>query len=69
MARHKRFCDGAGFTQHCWECKHATKWHKVNTIDGHEANCEVYGIKIGKFDSPNNGCSKARDCYDYESEV
>lgn len=68
MAKHKRFCDNAGFTRHCWECKHATNWRKVNSIDGNEADCEVYGITVGRYDSPNNGCSKARNCYDYKED-
>lgn len=62
MAKHKRFCDNAGFTYHCWECKHAVGWHKVNTIDGNEAICDLSGGKVGKYDSPNNGCCHLPYC-------
>lgn len=53
----RRFSDNAGYTRHCWECRHAKGWRSVNTIDGHEARCELTGAKIGKYDSPNNPCS------------
>lgn len=66
MAKHKRFCDGAGFTRHCWECKHATGWRKADTIDGHEADCKLCGILVGKFDSPNNGCCHLPSACDYD---
>lgn len=66
MSNHRRFCDGAGYTRHCWECRHATGWHKVDTIDGRSATCEVTGLAVGKYDSPNNpSCDLPLDC-DYE---
>lgn len=69
MSRHLRFADGAGFTRHCWECKHATNWRNVNTIDGYEADCEQCGIKVSKYDSPNNSCCHLPwDC-DYETNA
>lgn len=53
----RRFSDTAGYTCHCWECRHAKGWRRVNTIDGHEATCELTGVTVGKYDSPNNQSS------------
>lgn len=60
MSRHRRFCDGAGFTRHCWECDHSTDWR------GGVGRCGQCGIVVDKYDSPNNGCSKAGGCGYYE---
>ncbi len=57
--RHKRFCDGAGYTRHCWECANATNW------DGANAWCAANDMDVNKYDSPNNTCSKARTCNSY----
>lgn len=66
MVRRKRFSDGAGFTQHCWECVHAKDWREgfgyVKV-----ATCEVYGIAVERYDSPNNGCTYVgKVCHDYD---
>lgn len=53
MNKHRRFADGAGFTQHCWECIHAKDWHEDLMVK--YAICEVYGICVEREDSPNNG--------------
>lgn len=65
MSTHKRFSDGAGYTRHCWECKHATSWRKADTIDGYEASCRLCGIVVGKFDSPNNPCCNLPSACDH----
>lgn len=62
MANHKRFSDNAGYTRHCWECKHAVGWHKTNTMDRFEAICDRSGRKVGKYDSPNNPCCHLLHC-------
>lgn len=61
--KRKRFWDGAGFRNHCWECANATDWH------GEIARCGQNGIIIGKYDSPNNQCSNAGGCGYYTTEV
>lgn len=75
---HRPFTDRAGYTRHCWECKHAQEWEFDNT-----ATCvsrkqnEIGGafdfvqydktlIQVGKYDSPNNPCSIAGGCEHYE---
>ena len=69
MARHRRFMDGAGFTRHCWECKHANGWCRHETsIDGNVATCELTGKTVGKYDSPNNQCSHVGIGCRYETE-
>ena len=62
----RRFSDAAGYTRHCWECSHAKGWKRVNTIDGHEARCELAGVAVGKYDSPNNPCSKTPNGCNYD---
>lgn len=65
MARRKRFCDGAGYTQHCWECIHAKGWCKGQAIAGAGddlATCDIDGRRVGKYDSPNNPSSIAGGC-------
>jgi hypothetical protein len=66
MARRKRFCDGAGFTQHCWECIHAKDWHEgFGYVKC--ATCEVYDMTVEKTDCPNNGSSYiGKICWSYE---
>lgn len=63
----RRFSDAAGYTRHCWECKHAKGWcrHKTS-IDGNVATCELTGITVGKYDSPNNPCSRTPNGCDYD---
>jgi hypothetical protein len=63
---HRRFSDAAGYTRHCWECRHAKGWRRVESIDGHAANCELTGAKVGKYDSPNNPCSKTQNGCNYD---
>ena len=58
--KRKRFWDGAGFGNHCWECANATDW------EGENGKCEEYGIAVTKCDSPNNICSVGRICARYE---
>ena len=56
MSRRKRFFDNAGFGNHCWECENSTDWK------GEDGKCTIYGIKVTKYDSPNNICSVGRIC-------
>lgn len=56
MSRRVRFWDGAGFGNHCWECENSIDWK------GENGKCAIYGIKVGKYDSPNNICSVGRIC-------
>lgn len=61
MGKHRRFADNAGYTRHCWECVHATVWEgELSCCDAHD------GRPVTRYDSPNNGCSVARGCIDYE---
>lgn len=62
----RRFTDAAGYTHHCWECEHAKGWcrHKTS-IDGNTATCELTGATVGKYDSPNNPCSRIPDGCDW----
>ena len=53
---HRKFTDGAGFTFHCWECANSDEWR------GDIGKCAKTGIAVGKYDSPNNGCSNAGGC-------
>lgn len=62
----KRFADTAGFTRHCWECKHAKDWEE-RSITGYWGTCELTGIRVGKYDSPNNLCSHLPSGCDYET--
>ena len=62
MTTRKRFYDGAGFHNHCWEGANSTDWH------GEVGKCKQNGIAVGKYDSPNNGCSNAGGCGYYERE-
>ena len=63
----RRFSDAAGYTRHCLECRHAKGWcrHKTS-IDGNVATCELTGAKVGKYDSPNNPCSRTPNGCDYD---
>ena len=61
-ARHRRFADGAGFTRHCWECANATDWH------GEDGRCTAYDMRVTRYDSPYNVCSKARRCCAYREQ-
>lgn len=64
---HRRFSDAAGYMRHCWECKHAKGWCRHETsIDGNVATCELTGAKVGKYDSPNNPCSRTPNGCDYD---
>lgn len=64
MAR-KPFADSAGFTRHCWECRHAKEWSKgLFGID--IATCELTGQSVGKLSSPNNPCDHLGIGCDYE---
>ena len=56
MSRRRRFWDNAGFGNHCWECDNSTDWQ------GENGKCTIYGIKVTKYDSPNNVCSVGRIC-------
>lgn len=50
MSRNKRFTDRAGYTRHCWECEHTDKWYFGF------AECRRTGVRVGKYDSPDNEC-------------
>lgn len=63
MAKHKRFYDGAGYLNHCWECANANNW------SGEIGKCGQNGILVSKYDSPNNCCSNAGGCGYYTTEV
>ena len=65
MAR-RPFTDKAGFTRHCWECKHAKGW-TPNVFMGPFARCELTGYTVKKHDSPNNQCSHVGIECRYES--
>jgi len=56
MSRRRRFFDGAGFGNHCWECANSAEWQ------GENGKCKVHGIAVSKYDSPNNICSVGRVC-------
>ena len=60
----RRFADTAGFTCHCWECKHAKDWKKRSVTD-YWGTCELTGIRVGKYDSPTNPCSRIPDGSDW----
>ena len=62
MANRKRFWDGAGFGNHCWECANSTGWH------GEIGKCKQTGIIDGKYDSHNNCCSNVGGCGYYTRE-
>ncbi len=65
MAR-KPFTDSAGFTRHCWECRHAKDWHKgLFYVD--IATCELTGQSVEKVYSPDNQCSQVGPECDYET--
>lgn len=76
MTRHRRFTDGAGFTRHCWECRKSALWGEtlvpVALLGGYDrtsptkGTCKVTGMVVDKTDSPNNPCSKACGCADWE---
>ena len=69
MSKHKRFADNAGFIQHCWECVHATDWQRVDSIDVQEGKCVLTGRKVGKYDSPNNICSRIPSGCEYAEVI
>lgn len=62
------FTDRAGYTRHCWECRHAQDWHKVNTLDEYEGYCWYRAGVVGRYDSPNNGSTKAGGCVEYTTK-
>lgn len=68
MARHRRFADNAGFTRHCWECRHAKGWKKQADILEHQATCELTGRRVYKLDSPSNQCCHLPIGCDYEED-
>lgn len=64
MSNHKGFTDLAGFTRHCWECEHAKGWRNGAFGVVCIAKCELTGLMVEKYDSPDNqnthlpiGCS------------
>lgn len=67
MAR-RRFADGAGYTRHCWECKHAKGW-TPNVLTGAFAECRLTGRYVKKYCSPDNPCSHLGIECRYETEV
>ena len=62
----RRFADAAGYTHHCWECEHAKDWEK-RSVTGYWGTCELTGIRVGKYDSPNNPCSHVGNECRYET--
>lgn len=66
MSRHRRFIDGAGYTRHCWECRHARGWHKGKFSHADVAVCELTGRGVEKYHSPNNQCSNVGIECNYE---
>lgn len=70
MGRHRSFTDSAGYTRHCWECKHAKGWRlKKHSADINLADCEQTGWVVKKFDSPDNPSSWMPTGCRYETEV
>lgn len=67
MAGHRRFMDGAGFTRHCWECKHARGW-TTNVLTGTFAECKLTGRYVKKHSSPDNQCSRVGIGCRYETK-
>lgn len=63
----RRFADAAGYTRHCWECRHARGWGKEETIDGPCGTCELTGRPVFKYTSPNNPCSHVGNECRYET--
>lgn len=61
----RRFSDAAGYTRHCWECRHAKDWEK-RSVTGYWGTCELTGIRVGKYDSPNNPCSRTPNACNYD---
>lgn len=59
---HKPFKDNAGYTRHCWECKHASEWLDTHGL----GSCKARHMWVLKFDSPNNPCSIVAGCEHYE---
>lgn len=53
MSAHRPFADTAGYTRHCWECKHAKDWEE-RPVNGDRAMCDAIGAHVYKYDSPNN---------------
>ena len=67
MAKHRRFTDTAGYTRHCWECVHAKDWRETRGIGGPCAICEITGVAVSKYDSPNNPCCvDTKGCGSYD---
>lgn len=61
----RRFTDSAGYTRHCWECKHAKEWRK-GLWNTNIATCEVTGKPVDKYESPNNPSLRTPDGCDYD---
>lgn len=53
------FTDRAGYTRHCWECRHACFKKQDGIIYGY---CKKRQFDVEKYDSPNNPCSVAAGC-------
>ena len=66
--RRRRFADGAGFTRHCWECVNAKGWRKGMFSKADIAKCELTGMIVTKFDSPNNQSSHVGIECEYETK-
>jgi hypothetical protein len=61
-----RFTDSAGYMHHCWECEHAKGWYQhKTTFGGSTATCELTGMTVGKYDSPDNPYSRIPDGCDW----
>lgn len=62
----RRFTDGAGYTRHCWECKHAKDWEdRPHAVYEKRAKCELTGVTVDKWMSPDNPCSHVPNGCDY----
>ena len=66
MTAHRPFADTAGYTRHCWECKHAKVWRKGMFSHADIARCELAEYIVEKYDSPNNPCSHLPSACEYE---
>ena len=64
---HRPFTDEAGYTRHCWECKHAKDWTEMSkTIGGYRGTCEITLRTVQKYYSPSNLCCHIPSECNYE---
>lgn len=66
--------DRAGYREHCGECRHFELDEKSTALSRETYGeympdvyrCEKLGIRVERFDSPQNPLSVAAGCFSYE---